>query len=209
MSKPTASGAPALRPGHNPARERRRRFALRASSAAAHLVVVPGHMVAVALDRGRRRRCRAGGQRRTPHSQSGLPPRPAPHGARPPGHPLRPASDPNPPRRYNARVMKRSPDIAARALPPLLVEHRAALLALAERRGLRNVRVFGSMARGDHHAQSDVDLLVDALPGTSALALCGLSIDAGRLLDRPVDVVTERCLYAPMREQAVREAMPL
>ena len=105
--------------------------------------------------------------------------------------------------------MKRSPDIAARALPPLLVEHRAALLALAERRGLRNVRVFGSMARGDHHAQSDVDLLVDALPGTSALALCGLSIDAGRLLDRPVDVVTERCLYAPMREQAVREAMPL
>lgn len=78
--------------------------------------------------------------------------------------------------------MKRSPDIAARALPPLLVEHRA---------------------------QSDVDLLVDAPPGTSALALCGLSIDAGRLLDRPVDVVTERCLYAPMLEQAVREAMPL
>ena len=65
------------------------------------------------------------------------------------------------------------------------------------------------MARGDHHARSDVDLLVDAPPGTSALALCGLSIDAERLLDRPVDVVTERCLYAPMRARAVREAIPL
>ena len=105
--------------------------------------------------------------------------------------------------------MKPAGDIATRTLPPLLVEHRAALLALAERRGLRNVRVFGSMARGDDHAQSDVDLLVDAPPGTSALALCGLSIDAGRLLDRSVDVVTERCLYAPMRERAVREAVPL
>ena len=54
-----------------------------------------------------------------------------------------------------------------------------------------------------------MDLLVDAPPGTSALALCGLSIDAEQLLHRPVDVVTERCLYAPMRERAVREAVPL
>ncbi len=105
--------------------------------------------------------------------------------------------------------MQPPPDTAARPLPSLLVEHRAALLALAERRGLRNVRVFGSMARGDHHARSDVDLLVDAPPGTSALALCGLSIDAEQLLDRPVDVVTEGCLYAPMRARAVRDAVPL
>ena len=105
--------------------------------------------------------------------------------------------------------MKPAPDTATRPLPPLLAEYRAALLALAERRGLCNLRVFGSMARGDHHGRSDVDLLVDAPPGTSALALCGLSIDAERLLDRPVDVVTERCLYAPMRERAVREAVPL
>ena len=105
--------------------------------------------------------------------------------------------------------MKAATDIGTRTLPPLLVEHRTALLALAERRGLRNVRVFGSMVRGDDHALSDVDLLVDAPPGTSALDLCGLSIDAELLLERPVDVVTERCLYAPFRERAVREAVSL
>ena len=79
---------------------------------------------------------------------------------------------------------------AASKLPPLLIRHRAALLALAERRGLRNVRVFGSMARATTVQQSVVDLLVDAPPGTSALALCGLSIDAGQILDKPVDVVS-------------------
>ena len=105
--------------------------------------------------------------------------------------------------------MKRTPNIGTSALPRLLVEHRAALLVLAERRGLRNVRVFGSMARGDHHAHSDVDLLVDAPPGTSALALCGLSIDAEQLLNKPVDVVTEGFLYPSMRERTVREAVPL
>lgn len=105
--------------------------------------------------------------------------------------------------------MKPPPDTATRTLPPLLAEHRTALLALAERRGLCNLRVFGSMARGEHHARSNVDLLVDAPPGTSALALCGLSIDAERLLDGPVDVVTERCLYAPMRDRTLREAVRL
>ncbi len=113
------------------------------------------------------------------------------------------------PQRHNGLAMERTPDIGTSALPPLLVEHRAALLVLAKRRGLRNVRVFGSMARGDHHAHSDVDLLVDAPPGTSALALCGLSIDAEQLLNTPVDVVTEGFLYPSIRERAVREAIPL
>lgn len=76
----------------------------------------------------------------------------------------------------------RSADAESCVLPLLIIEHRKVLLAHAERRGLQNVRVFGSMARGDHDAHSDVDLLVDAPPGTSALALCGLSIDAEELL---------------------------
>ena len=119
-----------------------------------------------------------------------------------PPHSTRPA-------RYNGPVVNPPSDTATRTLPPLLAEHRAALLALAERRGLCNLRVFGSMARGEHYARSNVDLLVDAPPGTSALALCGLSIDAERLLERPVDVVTERCLNAPMRDRALREAVRL
>ena len=95
-------------------------------------------------------------------------------------------------------------------LPLLIVEHRKALLELAERRGLCSVRVFGSMARGDHDAYSDVDLLVDATPGRmSALALCGLSIDVEALLHRPVDVVTEGFLHPSIRERAIREAVPL
>ncbi len=105
--------------------------------------------------------------------------------------------------------MKQTSESASRALPPLLLEHRDELLALAKRRGLHNVRVFGSMVRGDYHDGSDVDLLVDAPPGTSALALCGLSIDAEQLLARPVDVVTEQCLYPSIRVWAIREAIPL
>ena len=71
-----------MRPSHDPARERRRRFALRASAVEAHLAVIPGHMVAVALDRGRRRRCRAGGQ--TASSALLVRPSPAPRSSRSP-----------------------------------------------------------------------------------------------------------------------------
>ena len=95
------------------------------------------------------------------------------------------------------------------SLPPLLVKNREALLALAERRGLGNVRVFGSMARGDDDPDSDMDLLVDAPPGTSALALCGLAVDAEELLQKSVDVVTEGFLYPSMRERVFKEAVPL
>ena len=91
----------------------------------------------------------------------------------------------------------------------MLVKNREALLALAERRGLGNVRVFGSMARGDDDPDSDVDLLVDAPPGTSALALCGLAVDAEELLQKSVDVVTEGFLYPSMRERVFKEAVPL
>ena len=64
----------------------------------------------------------------------------------------------------------------------LIETHRAELLALASRRGVTDVRVFGSMSRGDGNTESDsdsdVDLLVTLAPGTSALALGGLLLDA-------------------------------
>jgi predicted nucleotidyltransferase len=97
-------------------------------------------------------------------------------------------------------------------LPPMhaLIEtHCAELLALARRRGVTGVRVFGSMSRGDGSDNSDVDLLVTLAPGTSALALGGLLLDAQELLGRRVDVVTEASLHPALRERVVASAVPL
>ncbi len=92
---------------------------------------------------------------------------------------------------------------------PLIESHRSEILSIAEHHGLRDVRVFGSMARGDATEASDVDLLVTAPEGTSGLALGGLLMDVSQLLDRKVDVVTERSIRPAMRERILREAVPL
>jgi uncharacterized protein len=91
----------------------------------------------------------------------------------------------------------------------LIETHRAELLALARRRGVTGVRVFGSMSRSDGNNNSDVDLLVTLAPGTSALALGGLLLDAQELLGRRVDVVTEASLHPALRERVVASAVPL
>jgi predicted nucleotidyltransferase len=92
---------------------------------------------------------------------------------------------------------------------PIIETHRRELLALAERHGVTNVRVFGSMARGDATDESDVDLLVLPLPGTSLLDLGGLLMDAQELLGRRVDVVSERALHPLIRDRVLSEATPL
>jgi len=95
------------------------------------------------------------------------------------------------------------------AMHPLIESHREALLAIARRRGLTGVRVFGSMARGDAGDDSDVDLLVTLTPGTSGLALGGLLVDAQDLLGRRVDVVTEQGLHPSLRERVLADAVAL
>lgn len=92
---------------------------------------------------------------------------------------------------------------------PLIKNHRSEILALAEHYGLENVRVFGSMARGDADNTSDVDLLVSLPQGKSGLALGGLLMDVQDLLQRKVDVVTERCLHPSLREHVLKEAQHL
>lgn len=94
-------------------------------------------------------------------------------------------------------------------MSPLIEHNRQALLALARQYGVSDVRVFGSMARGDDGPQSDVDLLVSPLPGTSALDLGGLLMDAQSLLDRRVDLVCERALSPLIRKRVLMEAQPL
>lgn len=92
---------------------------------------------------------------------------------------------------------------------PLIENNRAEILALAERNGLCNVRVFGSMARGDANDASDVDLLVTLPAGQSGLALGGFLMDVQDLLHRKVDVVTERGLHPAFRDRVLGEAQPL
>ena len=92
---------------------------------------------------------------------------------------------------------------------PLIEAHRAQLLSLARQRGVTGVRVFGSMGRGEGGEDSDVDLLVTLAPGTSALALGGLLLDAQELLGRRVDVVTEASLHPALHERVLADAVPL
>ena len=74
---------------------------------------------------------------------------------------------------------------------------------------MRSIKVFGSMARDDADASSDVDLLVETAPDTSGFVLGALLMDAQDLLGRRVDVVTEKSLHPLMRDRILSEARPL
>ena len=91
----------------------------------------------------------------------------------------------------------------------LIETHRQQLRDLARLHGLGNVRVFGSMARGDADDNSDVDLLVTLPAGTSGLALGGLLMDAQDLLGRPVDVLTEAALHPALRAGVLASCVTL
>ena len=82
------------------------------------------------------------------------------------------------------------------------------LIEAAARRGLANVRVFGSVARGDADEESDVDLLVHPGPETSLFDLAGFMIDAEALLGTSVDVVSDRGT-GPVLDRILAEAVPL
>ena len=92
---------------------------------------------------------------------------------------------------------------------PLIETQRARILALAKRHGLQDVRVFGSMARGDADDASDVDLLVSLAPNKTGLALGALLVDLEELLDRRVEVLTEGGLHSEIRDQVLKKAQPL
>jgi uncharacterized protein len=91
----------------------------------------------------------------------------------------------------------------------LVMEKRSEILEIAARHGARNLRIFGSVARGDADAVSDIDILVDLEPGRSLLDLGGLLYDLQDLLGRPVDVVTERGLRPRTRQRVLQEAIAL
>ena len=86
---------------------------------------------------------------------------------------------------------------------------REAILRVADRYGARRVRLFGSVARGQAHPSSDVDVLVDMEPGRSLLDLVGLERDLRELLSCPVDVVVEGGISPYLEDRILREAVPL
>ena len=91
----------------------------------------------------------------------------------------------------------------------LLKDKREAILQIAAKHGAQNVRVFGSVARGEADKQSDIDFLVDMEPGRSLLDLGGMLVDLQDLLGQNVDVVTERGLKPRIRERVLHEAVAL
>lgn len=94
-------------------------------------------------------------------------------------------------------------------LQQLLHERRSEIFDLAAYYGASNIRIFGSVARGEDDSASDIDLLVDLDPGRSLIDLGGLLMELRELLGVSVDVGTEAMLKARVREQVLREAVPL
>jgi uncharacterized protein len=95
-------------------------------------------------------------------------------------------------------------------LQQLLKENREDILAIAARHGAFNVRVFGSVSRGEETESSDIDLLIDYdLTKTSAWFPGGLLMDLQDLLERKVDIVTEQGLSHLIRDRVLAEAKSL
>ncbi len=90
-----------------------------------------------------------------------------------------------------------------------LKRYRADVLRIAAQYGATDVRVFGSVARGEADESSDIDLVVRMAPGSSLFDIGGLLMDLQDLLGRRVDIVTDGGLRPRMRERVLREAVPL
>src|SRR5205807_8721911 len=95
------------------------------------------------------------------------------------------------------------------SLESLRAERRDEILSLAQRRGAQNLRVFGSVARGEANESSDLDLLVAWEPGRSLLDHAGLVQDLQDLLGVKVHVGTEKSLHWYARDRILHEATAL
>jgi len=95
------------------------------------------------------------------------------------------------------------------SISQLLQSKRSQIIQIAARHGAQNVRVFGSVVRGDARPDSDIDFLVDMEGGRSLLDLVKLSQDLEELLHRKVDVLTDGGLSPHLEQHIHAEAVPL
>ncbi len=98
---------------------------------------------------------------------------------------------------------------APRPRLPLPPATRAQVLRIAQARGVRNVRVFGSFARGEQRAASDIDLLVEMPEGSSLFDLARLKVELEEALGRKVDVVPDDSIKPVLRDRILAEARAL
>lgn len=94
-------------------------------------------------------------------------------------------------------------------LDAVVKRRRKAILRVAARHGARNVRLFGSIARGEARPDSDLDILIELEPGRSLLDLVAIKQDLEELLGCKVDVVTEAAISPYIRDQVLKEAVGL
>jgi predicted nucleotidyltransferase len=98
---------------------------------------------------------------------------------------------------------------ADKHIAELITAKKADILRIAAKHGARNVRVFGSVARGEARSDSDVDFLVDMEPGRTLFDMGGLLMELRDLLGTEVDVVSEHGLKPRMREHVLKDARGL
>jgi uncharacterized protein len=91
----------------------------------------------------------------------------------------------------------------------MLQQQKASILDIANRYHAVNIRVFGSVIRGEEREDSDIDLLVDFLPGSTLLDQVGLIDALSTKLGRKVDIVSERALNKYLRQRVLQEAVTL
>lgn len=108
-----------------------------------------------------------------------------------------------------ADAVRSMSDLKAKPSLNWLREKRADILAIAQKHGAKNVRIFGSVARGEADEDSDIDFLVEMEVGRSLFDLGGVQWDLENLLGLPVDVVTEKGLRKSIKARVLAEAIPL
>ncbi len=87
--------------------------------------------------------------------------------------------------------------------------YRQEILSLAQKHGVTSIKVFGSFARGEAQENSDVDFLIEMENGRSLLDIGGLVMDLQDLLHRTVDVVEPNGLHYLIRDEILKEAIPV